>query len=560
MAMQQAVQARAQVAQARQQQLLMHTYQQGLAAATSGAADTGRGASSGTSLQQQLQRIEQESQQIQQESQRMRQAQYWQQQAQPQVAAAGGLGLEASEQQHLALSQLQQAQQRQPSLDPALSGGLYQQNGSGAGNSPSRLGTAPSLLPLSLPQLPHGNVSPSQQIESLEPASPDNFAQLLADIDFSPLASPPGSLAYPAASALQTPQSLQQPHHLPLPPPLPQQQQLLVPSYPPLQHGRSTPGGNDIVTPQVHVEVRPRPGSGNEPGAAPAHGSTHSSGRAQDAGSRREAAGTAVGAAHAASTAQLRSSPTAQGATPQEPARPLRLAARAKPDVLKGRRAGAAPAGVPSQTGAAHVQATPPVPATAAKAKALKPRLPAAASRAAASNKAGSKGRSNGGQGHGGAAAQGPGATQQKQAAAGSKDSRGRGTKRGAPTAQQGEAGPKRTAYQQYTKAEYARMKRQHPHLPKQRLFDRVIQGAEHDVEDSQEAPPTEDGKTGAGKTAPGKAGLTKGVAGRTRKPAAAKASAPKAHTAKAQGQGGRTLGPAAALLDAERRRAAEHG
>lgn len=439
LAMQQAVQARAQVAQARQQQLLMHTYQQGLAAATSGAADTGRGASSGTSLQQQLQRIEQESQQIQQESQRMRQAQYRQQQAQQQVAAAGALGLEASDQEHPAPPQLQQAQQPQFPLDPALSGGLYQRQESGAGNSLPPLGTPPSLLPLSLPQLTHGSVSPSQQMEqSLEPASPDDFAQLLADIDFSPLASPPGSLAYPSAAPLQAPQPMQQPHQLPLLPPLPQQQQLSVPSYPPLQHGRSTPGGNDIVTPQVHVEVRPRPGSGNEPGAAPAHGSAHSSGRAQDAGSHPEDAGTAAGAAHAASTAQLRSSPTAQGAMPQEPARPVRLAARAKPDVLKGRRAGAAPAGVPSQTGAAHVQATPPVPATSAKAKALKPRLPAAASRAAASNKAGSKGRSNGGQGHGGAAAQGPGATQQKQAAAGSKDSRGRGTKRGAPTAQQG--------------------------------------------------------------------------------------------------------------------------
>lgn len=35
----------------------------------------------------------------------------------------------------------------------------------------------------------------------------------------------------------------------------------------------------------------------------------------------------------------------------------------------------------------------------------------------------------------------------------------------------------KRTAYQHYTKAEYARLQREHPHLPKQQLFDHVIQG-----------------------------------------------------------------------------------
>lgn len=40
-----------------------------------------------------------------------------------------------------------------------------------------------------------------------------------------------------------------------------------------------------------------------------------------------------------------------------------------------------------------------------------------------------------------------------------------------------GTDGVKRTAYQLYTKTEYARMKRQFPSLPKQQLFDRVIQG-----------------------------------------------------------------------------------
>lgn len=80
---------------------------------------------------------------------------------------------------------------------------------------------------------------------------------------------------------------------------------------------------------------------------------------------------------------------------------------------------------------------------------------------------------------------------------------------------------------------------------------------ASTNAEDGQVQP-----ATAAGWAATGKPGGGKAAAGRGR-PAAAKAPTPKAQAAKTQGQGGRAgrqpQGPAAALLDAERRRAAQH-
>lgn len=82
------------------------------------------------------------------------------------------------------------------------------------------------------------------------------------------------------------------------------------------------------------------------------------------------------------------------------------------------------------------------------------------------------------------------------------------------------------------------------------------------DAEDGRMQPAAEAGGLAASKAAASTAGV-----GKSRKLSSVKAPAPKAQAAKLQGQGGkgqaqagRPQGPAAALLDAERRRAAEHG